>query len=42
MNAISEERIIKASRDEELLLDEVLKLEAKVAAKNGEQSFGHS
>ncbi|EPP6381552.1 DUF4747 family protein [Vibrio alginolyticus] len=36
MNAISEERIIKASRDEELLLDEVLKLEAKVAAKNGE------
>ncbi|ELV8717711.1 DUF4747 family protein [Vibrio vulnificus] len=36
MNAISEERILKASRDEELLLDTAIKLEAKVAAKNGE------
>lgn len=35
INAYSEERIIKASRDNELRLDDVLKLEAKVAAKNG-------
>lgn len=35
INAYSEERIFKAAKDNELRLDEVLKLEAKVAAKNG-------
>jgi hypothetical protein len=36
INAISEERILKSTREKELLLDEITKLEAKVAAKNGE------
>ncbi|USD33956.1 MULTISPECIES: DUF4747 family protein [Vibrio] len=36
INAISEERILKSTREQELLLDEITKLEAKVAAKNGE------
>lgn len=36
LNAISEERILKSKRDQDLLLDEITKLEAKVAAKNGE------
>lgn len=39
MNAISEERTLKAASDSELLLDELTKLEAKVAAKNGEVSL---
>ncbi|CAE6951011.1 MULTISPECIES: DUF4747 family protein [Vibrio] len=39
INAISEERILKADREAELLLDEITKLEAKVAAKNGEVEF---
>lgn len=36
INAISEERILKSTKAQELLLDEITILEAKVAAKNGE------
>ncbi|HIF9162265.1 TPA: DUF4747 family protein [Photobacterium damselae] len=35
LNAAQEERVLKASNGKELLLDKELKLEAKVAAKNG-------
>ena len=35
LNAAQEERVLKASNGKELLLDQELKLEAKVAAKNG-------